>query len=84
MLVKYDPSHRGKVALYLSKCLLQCNTLIDTIFILQVEDAMLMFDKQTNRHRGESHHHSIHYLMLVYANIGARILPLGCADCGVS
>lgn len=23
-------------------------------FLLQIEDAMLMFDKQTNRHRGKS------------------------------
>jgi len=26
------------------------------IFSIQIEDAMLMYDKQTNRHRGENHH----------------------------
>ena len=29
------------------------NAILMICFFLQVEDAMLMFDKQTNRHRGE-------------------------------
>lgn len=35
-------------------CIFICVTNLFRIsFILQIEDAMLMFDKQTNRHRGE-------------------------------
>lgn len=31
-------------------------SLFYVFFLLQIEDAMLMFDKQTNRHRGKSKH----------------------------
>ena len=33
--------------------LLFCAILFHGLVLLQVEDAMLMFDKQTNRHRGK-------------------------------